>query len=109
MKTNRRAFLGAAGSLGAASLLGARLQETSKTLPPTEDNIEGPFYRKDAPFRSELADGLKGSLLSIGGRVLSPDGTALRDAVVDVWHASTEGEYDNKGPNFFLRGRIRTD
>jgi len=109
MNTTRRAFLGTAGTFAAAGLLGARFQETPKTLPLTEANIEGPFYRKDAPFRSTLAEGLKGTPLSIGGRVLSPDGTPLRDAVVDVWHASPEGEYDNKGPNFFLRGRIRTD
>jgi catechol 1,2-dioxygenase len=109
MKTNRRAFLGTAGTLAAASLLGARLQETPKRLDPTEDNIEGPFYRKDAPFRSTLAEGLKGTPLIVTGRVLSPDGTPLRDAIVDVWHASPEGEYDNKSENFRLRGRIRTD
>jgi catechol 1,2-dioxygenase len=108
MKTTRRAFLGVAGSLAAASILDARCQE-AKTLPPTEDNIEGPYYRKDAPFRSKLAEGLKGSPLTIGGRVLSPDGTPLREAVVDVWHASPEGEYDNKSENFRLRGRIRSD
>ncbi|HVE43442.1 MAG TPA: hypothetical protein VNM14_26425 [Planctomycetota bacterium] len=107
MKTTRRAFLGAAGSLAAASLLGA--QEARKDLSPTEDNIEGPFYRKDAPFRSKLAEGLKGSPLTIGGRVLSPDGTPLREAVVDVWHASPEGEYDDKSEAFRLRGRIRSD
>ena len=109
MKTNRRAFLGAAGSLAAASLLGARLQDAPKTLSPTEANIEGPFYRKDAPFRSTLAEGLLGKRLRVFGRVLSPDGTPLREAVVDVWHASPDGEYDNKSENFRLRGRIRSD
>lgn len=109
MKTTRRAFLGAAGSLAATALLGARLQEAKKVLSPTEDNIEGPYYRKDAPFRSKLAEGIKGEPLVISGRVLSPEGNPLADAVVDVWHASAEGEYDNKSPNFFLRGRIRSD
>ena len=109
MNTTRRAFLGAAGTLTAASLLGARLQDAPKTLAPTEDNIEGPFYRKDAPFRSTLAEGVKGSSLLVMGLVLSPDGTPLKDAVVDVWHASAQGEYDNKSPNFWLRGWIRTN
>jgi catechol 1,2-dioxygenase len=109
MNTSRRAFLGAAGTLAAARLLGATPQETPKTLPITESNIEGPFYRKDAPFRSKLAEGLKGKVLMVEGRVLSPDGTPLADAVVDVWHASAEGDYDNEGPNFHFRGRIRTD
>src|SRR5262249_9734799 len=62
----------------------------------------------DAPFRSKLAEGLKGTPLTVSGRVLSPNGTPLEGAVVDVWHASAEGEYDNKGPNFQFRGRIRT-
>jgi len=109
MITSRRAFLGAAGTFAAAGLLGARFQETPKPLTPTEDNIEGPFYRKDAPFRSKLAEGLKGTKLFVSGRVLSPDGTPLREAVVDVWHANAEGEYDNKSENFWLRGRIRSD
>ncbi len=109
MNTSRRAFLGAAGSFAAAGLLGARFQEPHKTLPPTEDNIEGPYYRKDAPFRSTLADGLKGEKLVVSGHVLSPDGSPLGEAVVDVWHASAEGEYDNKSSNFWFRGRVRAD
>src|SRR5687767_634273 len=109
MNTTRRAFLGAAGSLAATGLLGAGFQDPPKTLTPTEDNIEGPFYRKDAPFRSKLAEGVKGENLSIAGRVLSPDGKPLLDAVVEVWHADPAGEYDNKSDNFLLRGRIRTD
>lgn len=107
MKNTRREFLGAAGSLAAAALLGA--QEGSKALAPTESNIEGPYYRKDAPFRAKLAEGLKGDALVISGRVLSPDGKPLRNAVVDVWHASAQGEYDNDSAKFLLRGRIRTD
>jgi protocatechuate 3,4-dioxygenase beta subunit len=109
MENTRRAFLGAAGTVAAAALLGARLQDARKPLAPTEDNIEGPFYRKNAPFRSKLADGIKGAPLVISGRVLTPGGNPLRDAVVDVWHADGAGDYDNNSDNFFLRGRIRTD
>jgi protocatechuate 3,4-dioxygenase beta subunit len=107
MKKTRREFLGAAGSLAASALLGA--QDARKPLAPTEDNIEGPYYRKDAPFRSRLADGVKGDALVISGRVLTPDGSPLREALVDVWHASAEGEYDHQSAKFLLRGRIRTD
>ena len=108
MRTTRRDFLASAGAAVTAALLGARLQEP-QALAPTEDNIEGPYYRKGAPFRAKLAEGVKGSPLAISGRVLSPDGTPLREALVDVWHASSEGAYDNEGPNFFLRGRLRSD
>jgi len=109
MNTTRRAFLGAAGTAVTAALLGARLQDAPKPLAPTEDNIEGPYYRKDAPFRAKLAEGVKGTPLVISGRVLTPEGKPLRDAVVDLWHADSAGDYDNKSDQFLLRGRIRTD
>ena len=75
--------------------------------PVTEANIEGPYYRPGAPLRSRLADGLKGDPLKIGGRVLSPDGTPLAGALVDVWQADRDGAYDLKSDAFVLRGRIR--
>jgi catechol 1,2-dioxygenase len=106
MKNTRREFLGAAGALAALPLLGA--QDASKTLTPTEDNIEGPYYRKDAPFRSNLAADTKGDPLVISGRVLRPDGFEILGAVIEVWHASPMGEYDNEGPNFQFRGKART-
>lgn len=101
----RRDLLAGAGWAATGLLLGASLQD--KKLAPTEENIEGPFYRKGAPFRNKLAEGLKGEPLEIAGKVLAADGTPLKDAVVDVWQADKEGAYDNKSENFFLRGRIR--
>jgi len=105
MKNTRREFLGAAGILAASALVGA--QNEPKTLPPTEDNIEGPYYRKEAPFRSMLAEDVKGDPLVISGRVLSPEGSPLLGAVIEVWHASAQGEYDNDSPKFLFRGKVR--
>ncbi|MBI3854531.1 MAG: hypothetical protein HY293_02440 [Planctomycetes bacterium] len=105
MNTSRRAFLGAAGLLATGSLL--RAQDPAKTLVPTEENIEGPYYRKDAPFRNVLAEGVKGDPLFIKGQVTSPDCTTLWDAVLDVWHASAGGEYDNDSDKYLFRGKIR--
>ncbi len=93
--------------VAAGLLTGLRPQD--KKLTPTESNIEGPYYRKEAPFRNKLATGLKGDPLKITGKVLSPDGAPLREAVVDVWQADKEGAYDNSSDAFVLRGRIRTD
>jgi catechol 1,2-dioxygenase len=107
MKNSRREFLGAAGALAVLPLLGA--QDAGKVLVPTEDNIEGPYYRKDAPFRGQLAEGIKGDPLSISGRVYSADGRQLTgaDVLLDVWHASALGEYDNDSDKFLFRGRMR--
>jgi len=104
MKNTRREFLGAAGILAASSLLHA--QQTP--LVPTEDNIEGPYFRKDAPWRDNLAEGIKGEPLSISGKVFSSDGRSLgcENVVIDIWHASPTGEYDNDGPKFLFRGKV---
>jgi catechol 1,2-dioxygenase len=100
----RREVLG-----GAAAVFLTGLAPQDRRLALTEDNIEGPFYRKGAPFRNRLAAGLKGAPLRIAGKVLSPDGTPLRDALVDVWQADREGAYDTTSDAFVLRGRIRAD
>lgn len=107
----RRRFLAVGGTTVAGLLIGCTRQDAGgkKPLAITESNIEGPFWRKDAPFRNKLAEGLKGDPLAISGRVLGPDGTPLRNAVVDVWHADKEGRYDNTSDKFLLRGRLRTD
>ncbi len=82
----------------------------------TEDNIEGPYYRPGAPWRANLADArTPGTRLLVTGAVRSTDcRTALAGAVVDVWHASADGHYDNDGSGalpvdqFVFRGRLHT-
>ena len=74
----------------------------------TEDNIEGPFYKAGAPERTTLIEpGMKGTPLTITGRVLNSQCQALPYAVLDVWHCDADGVYDNKG--YFLRGKIHAD
>jgi protocatechuate 3,4-dioxygenase beta subunit len=81
---------------------------------PTEENIEGPFYRAGAPVRNRLCDSdEKGDRLLVSGLVVGPDGRAIAGAVLDVWHASAFGRYDNDDPDrppendvFHLRGRV---
>lgn len=90
----------------------------SQTLPPTEDNIEGPFYRPNAPFTAQLAGpGQEGEPLTVSGRVLGTDGSPIPGALLDVWQADAKGDYDIADPNdranpkipFKLRGRMRAD
>lgn len=74
----------------------------------TEDNMEGPFYKPGAPSRAVLLEsGMKGTPLTITGRVLDTQGRPLRGAMLDVWHADASGAYDNQG--YHLRGRLHTD
>ena len=74
----------------------------------TEDNMEGPFYKPGAPARSILIEpGIKGTPLTLIGRVLDTQGRPLRGALLDIWHADATGTYDNQG--YRLRGCIHTD
>jgi protocatechuate 3,4-dioxygenase beta subunit len=77
----------------------------------TGPDIEGPFYRSNAPFRTTLIEnGEVGRPLQIEGRVLASDcKTPLPGATVDVWHADDEGDYDNASGEFRMRGRMTTN
>jgi protocatechuate 3,4-dioxygenase beta subunit len=98
---NRRHFLGTSlGSLAIAALGPSHLV-LAQCAGRTEPNIEGPFYRPGAPFRSDLGEGLV-----IRGSVRDTRCRPLRDAVIDVWQANPEGEYDLDGDE--LRGQLRT-
>ncbi|KAI1085695.1 aromatic compound dioxygenase [Whalleya microplaca] len=91
----------------------------------TPSAILGPFYRTDAP---ELPHG--SSIVNlppdsewyneaaplrayVSGCVLSSrTGAPIANAVVDIWHAAPNGQYeqqDDAQPDMNLRGRFRTD
>jgi protocatechuate 3,4-dioxygenase beta subunit len=144
-KVSRRNFLrsalaGTAGAAAAGAASGAEPQvqepaarkpktppkysdylasKVEQVLPPTDNNIEGPFYRPGAPFRldgrlSEPTD--KGDHLVITGKIVGTDGKPIPGAVLDVWHCSSFGRYDNDDPDtpppedvFRFRGRIKAD
>lgn len=78
--------------------------------------IEGPLYVPDAPLvkdEARLDDGTdEGELLVMQGRVVGLEGRPIRDAIVDVWHASPEGFYSHFHPKpsaYNYRRRIQTD
>lgn len=83
----------------------------------TMSALLGPFYRGEAPFYnygdSILHCDMPNAVpLTLKGRVLSLDGTPIPDALVDVWHASPGGMYENQDPDqpeFNLRGRFHTN
>jgi len=102
---NRRHFLRAsAASLGSAAALAATPKLvladcTQRTAP----NIEGPFYRAGAPFRRELAS--DGNLI-VTGFVRDRHCQPIEGAVVEIWQANGDGDYDRGGDRF--RGQLRT-
>jgi catechol 1,2-dioxygenase len=85
---------------------------------PTPGDVLGPFYRKGAPFRSDLSPpAAKGTALVVSGSVHGVGARApLANAVIDVWQANADGHYDNDNPAhppppdlYIDRARLRTD
>lgn len=82
----------------------------------TPRTIEGPLYVAGAPLsqgEARMDDGTDdGTVLFIHGQVFDPEGKPLAGAVVDLWHANTQGTYsyfDSRQSDYNLRRRIITD
>ena len=93
--------------LGAALLIPLEgLAQTCGLVTPSQ--TEGPFFTPDSPLRTSLMEaGSKAQRFAVSGRVLSPQCQPLAGALVDVWHADEDGEYDNRGYRY--RGHQFTD
>lgn len=77
----------------------------------TGEDILGPFYRAEAPFRSALnVLSEQGTPILVRGKVMGGEacGVPLNNAIVDVWQANDSGEYDNESSDYKFRGRIET-
>ncbi|MGJ8685583.1 MAG: hypothetical protein ACSHWW_13210 [Nonlabens sp.] len=77
----------------------------------TTNDILGPFYRPDAPLRANLlSKGLVGSRIQLKGTIYKSDCiTPLDNAMVEIWHCNTKGEYDNDTTDYNQRGRLMTN
>jgi len=98
---NRRHFLGASLALAACRPAAALAQTCGAR---TDPNIEGPFFRPNAPERAVLVED---PTLVLSGSVRDAACRPLRDAVLEIWQADAEGEYDVRGDR--LRAVVRTD
>lgn len=108
-----------APGLGFEHFLDLRLDEAEKAAGlegGTPRTIEGPLYVAGAPQskgEARLDDGSDtGEVLFMEGVVKDLDGRPVAGAVVDVWHANTQGFYSYFGPPqsaYNLRRRIETD
>jgi protocatechuate 3,4-dioxygenase beta subunit len=77
----------------------------------TTTDILGPFYRPNAPVRSDMRiAGDKGQAVILSGQVRHKDcKTPLKDATVELWHCSADGVYDNDSPEFKYRAKTICD
>jgi len=77
----------------------------------TTNDILGPFYRANAPMRSDLTyDGLAGTKITLKGKVFKSDCvTPIANAMVEIWHCNAVGQYDNDSTEFNQRARLMTN
>lgn len=117
--TEKEAGLLAAG-LGLEHYIDMRLDAEdaqAQLLGGTPRTIEGPLYIPGAPKAEGLArmdDGADdGEVMWLHGQVRDADtGKPIAGAVVDVWHANSQGNYsffDSSQSEYNLRRRIVTD
>jgi protocatechuate 3,4-dioxygenase beta subunit len=97
------------GSLAGLALVGpSRLVLAQAcTATPTETNIEGPFYRSRAPYRSRLVGDMDNASLVISGTVTDSACRPQRGTTIELWQADEHGEYDLEGDRY--RGIVRCD
>jgi protocatechuate 3,4-dioxygenase beta subunit len=114
-RLTRRRFLGYVGpavaAAGALSLpRGIALAADDEPMVETPSDDEGPFYRGNAPERTDLrvADSASPPL-TVEGVVRAEDGKVLPGVLLDLWHADSSGRYDMTTRDFRHRGRLKTD
>ncbi|WP_436701637.1 catechol 1,2-dioxygenase [Nocardioides sp. BYT-33-1] len=81
----------------------------------SKGTIEGPYYVPGAPEQGakgtiDMRDGEAGTPLVWTGTVTSTDGTPLDGALVELWHADSDGFYSQFAPGipeWNLRGNFR--
>jgi protocatechuate 3,4-dioxygenase beta subunit len=93
--------------LGAALLIPLEgLARTCGIVTPRQ--TEGPFFTPNSPMRNSLVEAVsKGPRFLLEGRVLDAQCQPVANALVDLWHADEQGEYDNRGYRY--RGHQFTD
>lgn len=77
----------------------------------TTNDILGPFYRPDAPLRQDLTvEDIEGAIIELKGHVYKSDCTTpLKNALVEIWHCNTHGEYDNESDQYHQRAKWHTN
>ena len=80
---------------GAGSVIAFQKGNSSR---PTPSDSLGPFYRAGAPRTDRLVEASQsGAPLIVSGRVSDTSGKPVPDAILEVFHADENGEYDMKG------------
>ena len=103
----RRRFLLAGAAAGAMTWTSGDLVFAQQLAPTPEckdgddatpRQTEGPFFKPSSPLRSDLREpGMAGRAVRLSGLVLTRACRPVAGALVDLWHADAQGNYDLRG------------
>src|SRR5687768_6990325 len=107
--------LAASSVVVAANSAGRVFAQTAAPTPackdsdePTEEQIEGPYFKPRSPQRSDLVvSGSRAKIVTLEGQVLTRSCRPVPGALLDLWHADENGDYDNSG--FRYRAHLLSD
>ena len=96
-----------AGVLGIFVWPNPVIQNPSFACALTEGNPQGPYYIAGAPYKEKLGETLEGQKIIISGQVLNQNCDPIPEAIIDVWHTDSNGNYYFQ--DFTLSGKIKAD
>lgn len=110
---DRRSFLKASAWFAVAVSVPAFVSCKEDSCIPEEScqttaDILGPFYKAGAPFREDIVPpNSSGTPLIIEGKVFSSCDKVISNALVEIWNANAEGQYDTSS-QYLFRGSFKT-
>ena len=118
--SRRRFLIGSLALPAAAALLSVRgraeqwpgaldaTPECGDDDEPTPPETGGPFYTPNSLRKRNFVEkGMEGPRVTLVGYVVDRDCKPIANALVDLWHADAQGDYDNEG--YRCRGHQFTD
>lgn len=111
---SRRFIVGAGLMLPAWSIIGpSRSHAALAPTPacgdfpsPTPRQTAGPFFLPNTPARQDFTSDGTGKPVFVGGFLVTTRCEPIPGAVIELWHAAADGDYDRRGYRF--RGHMRT-
>ena len=93
-------YASSSGAQAMAATAGSRPDTHPGTLSATPKGPDGPYYRPGSPEKRRIADNATlGERMLFVGRVLNREGAPVEGAIIEIWQADGDGEYDHEGFN----------
>lgn len=73
---------------------------------PTPRQSAGPFFLPNSPERHDFSGDGPGAAMFVAGFLVNTACQPISGAIVELWHANSDGDYDNRG--YLFRGHVRT-